>query len=328
MLAYEALAVRRYAQIIGLSICAFVLADFLCLSVSNVTIDAYNGVELIIACSIAGAYWVAGKFAALMATRSQSRPSRVWKGAGATFENIAIFMAVFIPMSIASCLFMYLAASTTRPRLDWLLVAGDKTLGFDWPSALGYANSHPKIAAVLVFCYEALTYQLPVVVLWHAVTNQRLRLLEFVAILFASSVLTAIIMAAVPVDGPYLYFRPAPSLFDHFTNAGLSHAATVDALRSGAPFDFLISKTVGITCFPSFHTTLGIIITYAMRRTPLLIPIAVVNAVMIVSTVPEGGHYLVDVIGGGVVAVTAIVGVTFFASANQQDLAQRMAARS
>ncbi|QND58649.1 phosphatase PAP2 family protein [Mesorhizobium huakuii] len=328
MLAFEAPVVRRYARIIGLSISAFVLADFLCLSVSNITIDAYNGVELIIACSIAGAYWGAGKFSALMANRSQSRLSRMWRRAGATFENIAIFMAVFIPMSIVSCLFMYLAASTTRPRLDWLLVAGDKALGFEWLSTLGYANSYPKVAAVLVFCYAALTYQLPVVVLWHAVTNQRHRLLEFTAILFASSVLTAIIMAAVPVDGPYLYFHPAPSLFNHFTNAGLSHAATVDALRSGAPFDFLISNTVGITCFPSFHTTLGIIIAYAMRRTPLLIPIALVNAIMIVSTVPEGGHYLVDVIGGGVVAVIAIVSVTMFSSADQQELAQRITIRS
>ncbi|TPK70299.1 phosphatase PAP2 family protein [Mesorhizobium sp. B2-4-15] len=305
-MSYQDPAIHRYGQVIGLTIAAFVAADLLWLPFSNITVDSSNGVAVIIAGLIAGGYWLAGAVCSRMARRS--RLSKVWGAIAAAFENIAIFLLAFIPMSVASCLFMYLASSTARPRLDAYLVDADKALGFDWPSALAYANSFPMAAAVLVFCYAALTWQIPIVVLWHACVNGRRRLLEFCAVLFASSVLTAITMAAVPVDGPYLYFKPAASLYDHFTNAGLSHATTVEALRSG-PFIFLISKTVGITCFPSFHTTLGIVITYALRRTPFFFPVAIVNALMIVSTVPEGGHYLVDVIAGGLVAVAAIVGV-------------------
>ena len=37
--------------------------------------------------------------------------------------------------------------------------------------------------------------------------------------------------------------------------------------------------------------------------------LVVLNAIMIVSTVPYGGHYLVDVLAGAVIAVMSIVAV-------------------
>jgi membrane-associated phospholipid phosphatase len=55
---------------------------------------------------------------------------------------------------------------------------------------------------------------------------------------------------------------------------------------------------------------LAIVTTYAARGLRVVFPcLLALNTLMIVSTVPYGGHYLVDVLAGGVIALLAIVGV-------------------
>jgi membrane-associated phospholipid phosphatase len=47
--------------------------------------------------------------------------------------------------------------------------------------------------------------------------------------------------------------------------------------------------------------------TYAHRGSRLFVPVAVFNALMLLSIPSEGGHYLVDVLGGVTVGGLAIV---------------------
>ena len=59
--------------------------------------------------------------------------------------------------------------------------------------------------------------------------------------------------------------------------------------------------------FPSGHTILAVIMTYALRGSRwTLIPAIIVNGLMLVSTVPHGGHHLIDLIVGGAIAACAI----------------------
>ena len=63
----------------------------------------------------------------------------------------------------------------------------------------------------------------------------------------------------------------------------------------------------GIVRFPSFHTALAVIFTYAHRGIRWSFPpVAALNGVMLRSIPSEGGHYLVDMIAGGAVALVAI----------------------
>jgi membrane-associated phospholipid phosphatase len=85
------------------------------------------------------------------------------------------------------------------------------------------------------------------------------------------------------------------------------HYSELMTLRSGEPFQFLVTKSEGLVTFPSFHTALGLIIVYALRGMIwLAIPVAVVNALMTVGTLPEGGHHLSDVIGGAAIGLISI----------------------
>lgn len=68
----------------------------------------------------------------------------------------------------------------------------------------------------------------------------------------------------------------------------------------------------GLITFPSFHVAAAVLIAYAARGTPLAFLALVLNLVMAVSALSEGGHYLVDVLAGAAVAGLAIGVVRWF----------------
>jgi membrane-associated phospholipid phosphatase len=68
------------------------------------------------------------------------------------------------------------------------------------------------------------------------------------------------------------------------------------------------NQTEGIVTFPSFHATLAIIMTYAVRRYRWALAVfGSLNCLMILAIPTVGGHYLVDLFGGAVVAGLAIL---------------------
>ncbi|MER9016585.1 phosphatase PAP2 family protein [Mesorhizobium sp. M0898] len=223
---------------------------------------------------------------------------------------MVVSAAAFIPLAITTTVFMYLASATSRPLADPVLASIDSALGFDWQWFLATTNK-PITASVLVFAYHALAFQMPFVLLFLAVRNQRERALEFVALLAVASVFTGAMMALAPAEGAYAYFKPAPGQFSNFTtNAGMWHHHVLMALRSGEPFDLIMTKGTGLVTFPSFHTALGLAVVYAARNIrPLFVVLAMVNAAMIVATLPEGGHHLIDVIAGVVIGILSIIAV-------------------
>lgn len=112
----------------------------------------------------------------------------------------------------------------------------------------------------------------------------------------------------VPAERAYPHYQPQPELFDNLSaNAGVWHYKIFLMLRTeGEPLlDF--SKMTGLIIFPSFHTVLAILTVYAVKIRPVFLPVAILNAVVIVSTLPEGGHYLVDLLMGGAVSALGIM---------------------
>ena len=86
---------------------------------------------------------------------------------------------------------------------------------------------------------------------------------------------------------------------------GANLVVEVDGREKGrAPLHML----EGVVSFPSFHTILGVIPIYALRdRRALMMAALAVNGTMIVSTMPVGGHHLIDVVAGAAVSLGAIL---------------------
>jgi membrane-associated phospholipid phosphatase len=208
--------------------------------------------------------------------------------------------------------------------MDDNLARVDAALGFNWLSFLAAANSEPWLGTMLVAAYHSLGVQLPALGLILVTLRREERLLEFIGLFAFTFLLTAMGMALVPAAGAYAYFNPRPELFESFTrHAGMWHYAELMKLRSGEPFVFLADNVRGMVTFPSFHTVLGIIIAYALRGFRwLFAPVAILNAVMIVSTLPEGGHHLVDVLAG--IAI-ALIGLTLVRTLERAPLREKEA---
>lgn len=73
----------------------------------------------------------------------------------------------------------------------------------------------------------------------------------------------------------------------------------VDAIR--------IDDCEGIICAPSYHTIMGCILIAAFWNRPIVRTWAIVlNVLMIASTVPMGGHYFIDILGGLIVGALVV----------------------
>ncbi|MFN3551857.1 MAG: phosphatase PAP2 family protein, partial [Novosphingobium meiothermophilum] len=70
---------------------------------------------------------------------------------------------------------------------------------------------------------------------------------------------------------------------------------------------FDLAKVEGIVTFPSFHMVMALMAPYALRGAGLASMVAFVWAALVtVSSIVIGGHYVVDLLGGAVTWVAAI----------------------
>lgn len=230
--------------------------------------------------------------------------------------STALFLLVLLTMGIA--LLSYLASATDRPLMDAELAALDAALGFHWPIYVAALNANGTIATVLSWSYGSLIPQMLLVPILLVLIAPPYRVMEFVALYGLSGCLTCIVMAAVPASGTVDFFQPPSDLLSSFSDgAGTRHLEQLYALRTLEPF--VLTKIEGLVTFPSFHSTLGFLFVYALRGIRFVFwPFALLNALMILATMPEGSHYLADVIAGGLVAGFSIVVARQLAGASSE----------
>ncbi len=211
-------------------------------------------------------------------------------------------------------IFSYLATSWAPPLKDAFLARLDGHFGFNWLTFLTAINDRPLLAHALVMAYGTTSLLTQGVVVWLSMSGRGERLSEFLALLCLSSLGLAVGMLLVPAAGAFVFFEPARHLFDNFAASGemWPFLSAFDSLRDGSLTTINVSTVQGVVSFPSFHTMLGIIATYALRDTRVLfIPAVIINGMMIVATLPVGGHYLADVVAGAAVTMAAIYGVRY-----------------
>jgi membrane-associated phospholipid phosphatase len=176
------------------------------------------------------------------------------------------------------------------------------------------------LATLLRGPYHSTGPQLVLVLVALALTRQRERLGEFLAVFAICSAATGIAMLSIPSEGAYAYYRPDLATFTNYSSlSGMWHHPTLVALRTDAAplLNFLNSQ--GLVTFPSFHTALAIMTTYAVREwRPLFIVVGGINAAVIVGTITEGGHHLVDIIAGASITVASIALVQIITSRDQE----------
>jgi membrane-associated phospholipid phosphatase len=287
----------------------FFIVDVIWFPFARLTFASGNVLQLLwTALALVAVYAAVG----VVSGRVRDDPSVIGRSLARVAEGAGLLMraATFtIALGIVGVIFSYLTASLRLPLRDAELDAIDRALGFDWPSFLAFASASPPIAAILRTAYHTAGPQLIGVYLFLSFARWPERLAEFLAILAVSSLLTGLVVTFVPADDAYAVYAPPPELFGLFSaKAGMWRHEILMSLRASAEPILEFAKAEGIVVFPSFHTTLAIITPHAVRGVRyLFVPLVALNAVVIVATLPEGGHHLVDLIAGALVAVAAIL---------------------
>ena len=178
------------------------------------------------------------------------------------------------------------AARSPFPMMDDALGAADRWLHFDWTRWTAWGRAHRSIWNAQALAYDAMHPELGLLVLY---LGLRERATPLIVSLFVGG--------AIAIGASW--FMPA---IGHLPDA--PHVPVLLALRAGSLPD---GVPQGLISFPSYHTTVAILLTAALRGERFLFPVAcVLNGVMVISTLSMGGHYLVDVLAGLVVAVAAM----------------------
>ncbi|WP_217578636.1 phosphatase PAP2 family protein [Mesorhizobium sp. GbtcB19] len=300
-------AYHRYLLVIVATIGLLALSDAILLQRSAIYLTPAIAAGAVFGIAFGAMFFGLSKLLYLSMRRATGTLGNALAGVSEGLECVGVFVMLFFVFSPANGLYMFLAAATQRPLMDGAMAAMDRSIGFDWPAVVEAANSSPLLASVLVASYASVLYQVPLVLIFHASMSGQARFFEFAATLVVALFMTTTMSMLVPTAGAYSYYQPQASSYSHFTAVGgFAHLETLHKLRSLAPYEFTMREMVGLVSFPSFHTSLGILVVFALRRTFLFWPAVLVNTAMIAATVPEGGHHFMDVVGGAVIAVISI----------------------
>ncbi|HWB08728.1 MAG TPA: phosphatase PAP2 family protein [Pirellulales bacterium] len=197
---------------------------------------------------------------------------------------------------------MYALATPAWPLVDGRLAAFDSWCGVHVPRFCRFAAEHPTIERVLRAAYDSLLYQTAAVIVLLGLRNRRQELESFVLAFMLAALMALAIFVVMPAYGPFGEYGLTPSddqarFLDHFLS-----------LRDGSRRVISYRGAEGLITFPSFHVAWALVIVWALRGSrPVFAAFAMLNALLILSTMTTGWHYFADVLGGAAVAAVAVI---------------------
>lgn len=196
---------------------------------------------------------------------------------------------------------MYAVATTHRPLADPSLIQADLVFGFYAPDFVAWIRTHHALNVVLTVVYDTLLPQTILAIAVLGFSGDRQSLDRFILRFMVCALVTVALFFFFPATGPFAAFGFSPNAdqaryLDH-----------LQSLREGRRLVVTWHNAEGLITFPSFHTTWAILLALAFRRKAVLFTLsAILNALVIVSTLTTGWHYLSDVLAGILIAVAAL----------------------
>jgi hypothetical protein len=224
---------------------------------------------------------------------------RLNRGIADIIANVIEAFALWTVFCATLLVLSYLAASCAFPSQDVMIERLDRAVGFDWLAWRNVVLTRPILRFLLYSAYVSPIPQVLIAIIYFPVTGRSARIGELLLLAGATGVAAVLISAILPTLGPAAAYGGGDVVPVYLRD--------LRALRAGGPWHFELSAMTGIITMPSYHTIQAVLFTYAFRRTGLVgYGIATLNLVMLLSISPIGGHYLVDMLVGGMLAFGAI----------------------
>jgi membrane-associated phospholipid phosphatase len=199
-------------------------------------------------------------------------------------------------------------AVISRGYFDPVFAAADRALfGVDWKTDVPAMTSTPLIGHVLSYAYVSLNWQPFFMIGYLFLADKGPRFWQALTATAITLVICIGLFPLFPAVGGYVHFQiPHTAVPNVWVPSAWHYPETLRALKDGVLDTLGIKAVEGIVAMPSFHASSAVILAWAFWTTLLRWPFLVLNALMLVSSVPIGGHYIVDVVAGMAVAVLAL----------------------
>ncbi|MGJ5041639.1 phosphatase PAP2 family protein [Bradyrhizobium sp. HKCCYLRH1062] len=222
--------------------------------------------------------------------------------------QIILLTAIAGPLS-------YVANAMNWPLQDRSLLWIDRAIGFDPQGIAAFFNAHSWIVHYLKVGYGFIKWPLLAIPIILAMGSRFLRLQQFVLTLSVALAVTIVVSAFIPAIGTYYGLGLSPG--EQFPKVDSANYAAqlrdIFALRDGSLRQLDVLRLAGIVSFPSFHTASAVLYIWALWPIRVLRPASIaLNTWMVAATPLIGAHYIIDLIGGAVVAGGSIVMVKHF----------------
>lgn len=187
-----------------------------------------------------------------------------------------------------------------RPLIDKMLLLADFDVGVNTPALVAKLSHYPLLIDVLNIAYLSSIPLCLVAVIYLAMTNSVSRAWEAASGFAVNIVIFSVVAALFPAVGLFPHTGVHLSLGDRLPEgAGIYHIGVFKAMYEGYGGTLRLSELNGVVTFPSFHAVTGAIIAWSMRgpQWPAIIASGY-GFLVVMSALPIGGHYVVDLIAG------------------------------
>jgi membrane-associated phospholipid phosphatase len=217
-------------------------------------------------------------------------------------------VAHLVLFSALAAILSYLAIGLNQPLADEFFVAMDAMIGFDWMAYVGFVNERPWLGDLSTALYVSTLIQVALAAIVLPLVGRIDRARELVMAVFISALVAIAISAVYPTSGALAYFRPDEAFY--LVNqpvVDLAYKEEFYRMRALEIPQLSLQGAKGLIAFPSYHASLSILIALMFRGMPWLFwPLLGLNVAVIFTTPIDGGHHLIDGIGGAVVGLASL----------------------
>lgn len=226
---------------------------------------------------------------------------------GTIAQTLVVMGQLFIVTLLAFFL-TYAASACIFPYRDAELNAIDLWVGFDRVAAYHFLQSHPLLQQTVHEAYHSIRWQSWLLPLILASAGKIEMTQKYVLAFGLSLIVTSLVAVFVPAVNANIYVDLAARGLVEPPADMHSYLPTLEALRNGSLRSIRLTGLQGLISFPSFHTTSAILFAWAAWRLRLLRWVFVpLNLLMVMGTPIDGGHYLIDLVGGTIVALGIVI---------------------
>jgi hypothetical protein len=219
-----------------------------------------------------------------------------------------ICAGLFIFYSLCLSMFNYQLLPLWREPIDTSLNAIDQIFGYHWPSVIEWAAQHPTINSIIRFAYMSTIPQFAAMVVILGLTGRIRELHVLIVSVTITATFTICFWGLFPSLGAKsLYDLPLSMEILASPEVGTAYGDHMLLMALEGPGLISPKEIKGLVAFPSYHIVLAFAAVYAARTVRWVFPVyLVLNALILPGIYMHGGHHMIDLPAGILVATAGL----------------------